>query len=202
MWRSHFVWAGVDTGESLPGHLHGCTSCLQCDLGRLTSLVASVLDMCMSPVWSLSRVIQCCHLWGRWDYLAWYEGDRVLCWARRPSTLPPASRAGGTAEQMGIPGSFPSSFSETVSQLKLTWLSASSPFPLSPPCCFCLLAALKCHVNEQDRESFLKSIVAQKSKIFHPVKLKYLDYYSYWTFRNKNVIAARTVLAEAKDVCL
>lgn len=128
----------------------------QADLGDLSSsLVASVLHTCVSPVWSPSRVTQCGSLWGRWDYLAWYEGDRVLCWARsrRPSMLPPALRAGGTAEQMGIPGSFPSSFSETLSQLKLTRLPIFS-FPPFPPCCFCLLAALKCHVNEQDRESF------------------------------------------------
>lgn len=176
----------------------------QADFSDLnSSLTTSVLDTCMSPVWFPSRVIQGCHLWGRWDYSAWYEGDRVLCWARsrRPNTLPPALRSGGITKQMGTPGSFPSRFSETVRQSKLTQLSIFS-FPLSPPCYICLLAALKCHVNEQDRESFLKSTVAQKSKIFHPASLNCLDYYSYWTSRNKNVFAARTVLAEAKDVCL
>lgn len=54
-------------------------------------------------------------------------------------------RAGGTAAQIGIQGPL----SGAVRYMKSAWLSASSP--LSPPCCFCMLAALKHHINVQDK---------------------------------------------------
>lgn len=119
----------------------------QADFSDLnSSIIAIVVDVCMKPVWSSFCVISCCHCGARCEYLAQQQiwGKQFCVEARGEGCYAKSWRNSCSDRNTRAP--FRSS---EIHEVSLAFSIFSSP--QSPPCCFCMLAALKHHINVQDK---------------------------------------------------